>query len=326
MSFEKKELKCCVCHAYLFDEDDKVFCPVCGAPHHRDCYNSLSHCGAEEFHGTEKQYDLVKAKEEAIKEDELKKPRSEFKETQRENINRNFRDTVTCKNCEIQYPALMNRCPKCGTINDSAYSGQNPFTHFDLLGGVPAEMDIGKGVTAKEASRFIFSNTHRFLPKFAGFNAGKKASWNWLCFLFPSVWFLSRKMYKIGILLTVLLTGFALLGFPLFEAIELLMPETAISPYQMTEILLQNFDSIGSAPLLLATVGSLGTILTRVLAAIFGDGAYYKHTIETVSEAKADTDIDFDEVCRKKGGISFMAILIGLFVVQYLPSIIIMFL
>ena len=56
MSLNSQEKQCVVCKAYLFPEDDVVFCPTCGAPHHRDCYNSVGHCGLEEFHGTKDQY------------------------------------------------------------------------------------------------------------------------------------------------------------------------------------------------------------------------------------------------------------------------------
>ena len=54
MSADLKGKTCGVCHAYLFPEDDVVFCPVCGAPHHRECYNKIGHCALEEAHGTEK--------------------------------------------------------------------------------------------------------------------------------------------------------------------------------------------------------------------------------------------------------------------------------
>ena len=64
MSLNTEGVSCVRCHAYLFPEDDIVYCPVCGAPHHRECYNQLGHCALEEFHGTDRQYDKVKAREE----------------------------------------------------------------------------------------------------------------------------------------------------------------------------------------------------------------------------------------------------------------------
>ena len=68
MSKKEQNKSCVLCHAYLFDEDDVVYCPVCGAPHHRECYNSIGHCALESTHGTENQYDLLKEKEKTKKE------------------------------------------------------------------------------------------------------------------------------------------------------------------------------------------------------------------------------------------------------------------
>ena len=70
IDFEGK--KCVVCSAYLFPEDDVVFCPTCGAPHHRECYKNLGHCGLEELHGTENEYTdkkEEKSKPESINEE-----------------------------------------------------------------------------------------------------------------------------------------------------------------------------------------------------------------------------------------------------------------
>ena len=53
MSLNDKGSSCVRCHAYIFPEDDIVYCPICGAPHHRECYNTLGHCALEELHGTE---------------------------------------------------------------------------------------------------------------------------------------------------------------------------------------------------------------------------------------------------------------------------------
>ena len=58
--------------------------------------------------------------------------------------------------------------------------------------------------TAEQARKFVLTNTHRYIPKFAVMNPKNKASWNWMSFLFPCGWFLSRKMYKSGIVIGLL--------------------------------------------------------------------------------------------------------------------------
>ena len=51
MADQEKELLCAYCHARLFEEDDVVWCPECGAPHHRACWESLGHCARQDRHG-----------------------------------------------------------------------------------------------------------------------------------------------------------------------------------------------------------------------------------------------------------------------------------
>ncbi len=41
---------CPVCGQAFTENDDVVVCPVCGTPHHRDCYQHLGHCFNETLH------------------------------------------------------------------------------------------------------------------------------------------------------------------------------------------------------------------------------------------------------------------------------------
>ena len=45
-----KNEKCPVCNTEFKDGDDIVTCPVCGTPHHRECYNKIGHCINEDKH------------------------------------------------------------------------------------------------------------------------------------------------------------------------------------------------------------------------------------------------------------------------------------
>lgn len=55
--------KCAFCNAYLFEEDDVVYCPECGAPHHRECYLKVGACALKDKHGTAEQYTPPKVQE-----------------------------------------------------------------------------------------------------------------------------------------------------------------------------------------------------------------------------------------------------------------------
>lgn len=287
MSSDISGKKCAGCGAYLFEEDDVVFCPVCGAPHHRECYNSKGHCAFESLHGTDRQYDKV--------EQEKEKQPEENK--QENNIYKSHKETID-------------------PIN---------ILQFDPLGGVPEEFDLGDGVTAAEASRFVVSNTHRYIPKFAAAKEGKKASFNWLAFLLPPAWFLSRKMYKLGIFTLALSVSLSLLTFPfMLEYENFLNSVNAKSTLEMLIALFRNINDFEITGIIASFVSSSLNILMSVLCGIFGDYIYRNHTISTIKEIKAQ-GLDVPEKLFKKGGVSLFAAIIGFFIIQYLPTIIFSF-
>ena len=109
-----------------------VYCPVCGAPHHRECYKNLGHCALEELHGTENEYSREKELEKAIelekaKEEKEKEQENETEETSEDEVIQ----TVRCKMCGEVYPFKKASCPKCGAPN---FVKANGFV-FDFFGG-----------------------------------------------------------------------------------------------------------------------------------------------------------------------------------------------
>ncbi len=312
MSLNLKGKSCAVCHAYLFEDDDVVYCPVCGAPHHRECYAKVGRCALEEKHGTDEQYDKVIAQKEEEKAEPIRNPYDE----------QGFANgKIKCPMCEEVYDNSLNSCPKCSTPNFRVTDG---FTPFDLLGGVPADMDVGKGVTANEAKRFVLSNTQRYIPKFAAANAGKRTSWNWMAFLFPCPWFLGRKMYLYGILSGILTVIFSLFSLPLNNAIYALgidMNNTATLMNELTQALPQ----IGMSTVILSAAGGILTLVLRFVCGLFGDFIYSRYAVGEIAEIKAnseDTERDF----AKKGGVSVFGAMAGFLGMELLTSLVVMFL
>lgn len=303
MSLETKGEKCVVCQAYLFPEDDIIYCPECGAPHHRDCYTGIGHCALEQEHGTDKQYQRPQAQESVAE------------------ANSEGTDNV-CGMCGEKLDIDAESCENCGAPNISKMGGR--FIEFDFLGGVPADMDLGSGVTADEAKMFVGANTQRYIPKFAAFKAGKKASWNWAAFLVPCPWLLSRKMYAIGALVGALQVAFTMLQFPFNKAIAYLDFSNTKNYFEISNIIMENMSTIGITVVATAFVGVLLNLILRIILGSFGDLYYKKRVISEVAEIKTESE-DVKESFRRKGGFSFMAAIIGIMAVQYLPSIIAMF-
>ena len=307
MSLNTEGVSCVRCHAYLFPEDDIVYCPVCGAPHHRECYNQLGHCALEEFHGTDRQYDKVKAREEEQAAAEMP------------NTGENAEGLITCQMCHEKYDFALNACPKCGAPNIAKAGGS--FVNFDFLGGVPADYDIGDGITADEAKRFVAANTPRYIPKFAVLNAKNKLSWNWLAFLFPCGWMLSGKMYKNGVIAGLLTVISSLFYLPFMNAINNLGTTPGETQAQIMQSIYEHLPKMGAAVIAGLLAGFVLNIAVRILSALFGDYLYKQYAISSIKTIRAESeDMDYDY--RKKGGVNIFLFLLGTMAVQYLPALI----
>ena len=307
MSLNTEGVSCVRCHAYLFPEDDIVYCPVCGAPHHRECYNQLGHCALEEFHGTDRQYDKVKARE------------AEQNAAEMPNTGENAEGLITCQMCHEKYDFALNACPKCGAPNIAKAGGS--FVNFDFLGGVPADYDIGDGITADEAKRFVAANTPRYIPKFAVLNAKNKLSWNWLAFLFPCGWMLSRKMYKNGVIAGLLTVISSLFYLPFMNAINNLGTTPGETQAQIMQSIYEHLPKMGAAVIAGLLAGFVLNIAVRILSALFGDYLYKQYAISSIKTIRAESeDMDYDY--RKKGGVNIFLFLLGTMAVQYLPALI----
>jgi len=307
MSLNTEGVSCVRCHAYLFPEDDIVYCPICGAPHHRECYNQLGHCALEEFHGTDRQYDKVKAREEEQAAAEMP------------NTGENAEGLITCQMCHEKYDFALNACPKCGAPNIAKAGGS--FVNFDFLGGVPADYDIGDGITADEAKRFVAANTPRYIPKFAVLNAKNKLSWNWLAFLFPCGWMLSRKMYKNGVVAGLLTVISSLFYLPFMNAINNLGTTPGETQAQIMQSIYEHLPKMGAAVIAALLAGFVLNIAVRILSALFGDYLYKQYAISSIKTIRAESeDMDYDY--RKKGGVNIFLFLLGTMAVQYLPALI----
>lgn len=300
MSLSVEGQQCPVCHAYLFDEDDIVYCPVCGAPHHRECYNSLGHCALEELHGTDKQYTRPEANEEQ-------------KEDKREEEIKTEADHIICRSCGEEIPSDAKFCPHCrapvGFIN----------TEEDLGFGDDKTTD---GATAKDIARFTMLNPVRYVRKFFSLSDKNRLSWNWAAFLVPVQWSFFRKNYKSGILMGIVQTAASMLMIPLNISMNQFYTEGA-TYNELAQLMLQNFDKIGWLPMLLAFIGTALYLGVCFFSATHADYFYRCRAIKEIKAAAPLNDEDKAEYFRKKGGVNLFSFLISHFAVMQLPSIII---
>ena len=287
MSSEQSNISCAFCHAYLFEEDDVVYCPVCGAPYHRECYNTVGHCALEELHGTENQYDKLKQKQ----AEQEKEKQQHFEDSQTEQ-------------------------PKYQPFNQ-------PFgnsVYIDFLGGVPKDYKLDEDVTADDAKNFVLSNTMRYIPKFARLSKQHKSSWNFMAFFFPCGWFLSRKMCKNGIIAGVFEIISSLLTIPFMHFLVGNDVITSTGQYDFQRIQ-EILPEMSPAIFVAAVAASLLYLSIRIICGIFGDYWYKVHTVNTIKKIKTESD-DIETEYRQKGGVNLFLFFIGIMAVQYIPALI----
>ena len=302
MSLSVEGQKCPVCHAYLFDDDDVVFCPICGAPHHRDCYNAIGHCALEDKHGTDEQYDASVYKREETSEEQEEK--AEESNVVRGRFGGN----------EMEDDA--NFCPHCRAPRENATA--NPF------GDIKKDTVLEDGIVAEELARFTLINPSRYVRKFFSLNKKNRVSWNWAAFLFPCEWSLYRKCYKSGILMGILLVAAALLTMPMEKALSQFVLDNA-NYQQVMALLLENSDKIGLLPMVLSLVGGAITLGVRIFAGVFGDYIYRGTAIERIKAINSSPD-EKDDLYRKMGGVNIILFLVAYIARSYIPAIIFMFL
>lgn len=304
MSLTDKNQKCAVCSAYLFPEDDIVYCPVCGAPHHRDCYNGIGKCGFEELHGTDLQYKRPDDTEEKKAESEIPPPPV----------------TQTCRGCGMDIERGSRYCNNCGM---PVGMGGAPFvfTPFEQGSPVNDETPVADGVTVKDAVKVVRSNAFRYIPKFLKLNAESKKSWNWAAFLLPHGWFGFRKMYKESAIASILTIVSVILNFPLTIAVaQLPLADESIRNYvQLAEYYAQFLSDIGTLPVLLSFVGLVIGLVVRIISGIYGDYIYKQRVVQSVQLIKAAEDPEKTQ--EKLSGTSFAGFFVAVCAVEFIPSL-----
>ena len=240
--------ECPVCHNKFKESDDVVVCPICGTPHHRECYNSLGHCANEDKHAD----GFI------------------WQAPQLDNENKNERkaEVLICPRCGLPNPVGETNCARCkmplanqnanpapgqnnpyggqynqndprfnqngyppfGAGGQKTYSYNNPYADSAkaLFGDAKVE-----DVPVSELGEYIQANSDKYIASFLEIqNGGKKHKWNWSSAIFSIYWLFYRKMVKIGCIATVLLIA---LQFIFSQGVDLAFQKFAPEQWQAYE-------------------------------------------------------------------------------------------
>lgn len=301
---------CPACSRVFTDDDDVVVCPVCGAPHHRECWFKTGSCTFQDRHGsfTWKPENVQNRKEDF-------NPKSTLGEI--------------CPNCGANNPPDTLFCLTCGmprNVNGAEAQFNNPYVRFDD----PFKDVTIDGVSSKDMAEFIQGSSYEYIRKFS---QKKHNGFNWAAFIFGPLWFLYRKMYKIGaaVLIVIMILAVSFSGpvnnftdsynNAMEKAYYAQTDEELNDAYEDVEQLLVSDDA-----LFIQLFGAL-IFVTSLCCGIFGNTAYRKYCVKSIKEVEASTTGSQSEFyktmnLRKKGGINIFAPFIGFLAYQMAMTLI----
>lgn len=344
--------KCPVCGKNFHADDDVVVCPICGTPHHRECYENLGHCFNEEKHAEGFSFDNSVNGE-------------------KNNSNGEF---LICKKCGKHNPKGTFFCGNCGEPlsenaqkvsgeqnnpygnnpygNGNPYGGQQPggfggmppfgmppmgATPFDPLGGMNPDEVIDEGVTVGETAKYVKTNSFYFLNVFKNIKVMGRSRFSFAAFLFSGGYLLYRKMYKIGsvicsinllLILASTIISYSDAYINVLGQLGILSSSTQSNIIYYTQSVFQlPFDQmmIFLAPMILSIIN----FIINIIVGFNANKLYYKHCMKNISKIKNESSSadDSNAKLQTMGGVNTpiaFTLLIVLFLINTIPYILLL--
>ncbi len=307
--------KCPICEQEFNGSDDIVVCPLCGTPHHRDCYKKNGECGNFDKHN--EGFRWIPAEQEAAEQEQSQ-------EQPQPQVPPFFQQPVNGG-------ASINNSQSAPTTAFFA-NGYNPLSIF------PKEME--DGVETEEIAEFVQVNSLKYVQNFF-YVKSKKTTFSWAAFLFAPYWFFYRKLHKIGAIFMALMILLSV-GFSLPQATqdfandlyEWASKYENVQELETEEEAQQFIDDYTNDMKAVFSNNKLGTVLCLVqmalllavhlLAGFKANELYYKHTIKNIRQIKAETQDQNSQKLFyfKKGGISASITIIALLGYDILTTVI----
>ena len=343
--------RCPVCEKQFDKDSEIVVCPVCGAPHHRECYEINMRCHFEDRHA-----DGFDFKAEYSKQ---KDSTTENKTSHQTNEPFGSSDIIACQNCGTFNVASNDVCTNCGTPLEKDGNQHNPYDRhtqeqnvppyqsgnrnaqqspfptfiFDPMGGLKPEDDLGDGVTVGEVSKFTKNNSPFFCRLFHQIKNTGKSRFSFVGFFFHGGWMLYRKMYKLGAFITALM-AIMIIGQLYIETFytglmtDLMKATQDVGYFGMYDAMAEFFKTRPQQDQLilgLYALSSFGQIAVRLICAFCANKWYYKHCKKQITKIKTNsgTKEAADTALQTKGGVNgalALSLVITYAVVLFLPN------
>ena len=296
--------KCSHCEKIFTKDDDVVVCPICGTPQHRECYEENNKCIN---HNKHKDGYVWSAEDTNFSGNSEATP--EFIICNNCGT-KNSNDSFFCKHCSA---SLNSQANTSGGFNGYSNQGDPANPNFQ---GMPFATttfrinendEIAPDVKLIEAQKYVKTNSLLFSLIFKRIHDHNKSRFNFAAFIFSGGWFLYRKQYLIGTILTVLFAIFTItynvLYTPVYDMLETynIMVDNAISYEQL--YVLSN-EQLGMISLM--GFAYFFRFILMIVSGIIANRCYYKHVVKKVKLAKKKftSDTEVREHLSKTGGVN----------------------
>ena len=331
--------KCPVCDKYFHEGDDVVVCPECGTPHHRECYKKNNKCANESLHGENFEYKSYNSDTENKSETKCKYCGS-----------LNEKEAFFCSKCgapldtkNSDKDAQNNTAEAPNNRNQENRNGYSmPFSAdiMDPLAGVPKDFDLGDGVTAGEAAKYVKQSTPYFIRIFTNIKNFSKSKFNFAAAIFTGGYLLYRKMYKIGTIIASIQAAMMLLTiyiayctdyYTILEHISNISSNASGSTFETFNSLMEYISTLSTGQIFLIFLPSIFEIINIVMILVIGGCAnrlYFAHCKKQIIKIKTENieKSQIDEKLETKGGVNTalaISLLVSYFIINYLPRILI---
>lgn len=303
---------CPICGKTFADTDDIVVCPICGSPHHRECYRVVGHCGNDDYHKDNRQWELP---------EELRQAQEPQQDA----------DTSECLNCGARNPAGGCFCQSCGCRLGGERQGAVPpggqggglFEDFMRHANLDYNQVLDQGVTVKDACDYVGQNSIPFVLKFRAIAARGGMTFNWCAFFFGFFYCFYRKMYKLG---AVLLAIFLILLIPSGYYATIAIQDIINSGAALTLPIDFVVEGEGFKGLMMVSmITRVVNMATMLFSGFFFNKLYYNSMLQKVKAVRDNPRISpgTQEYCSAvvaQGGVNrgVVLVLVALMVVVYM--------
>lgn len=204
------DIECPVCDEKFNDNDDIVVCPVCGTPHHRNCWKANGGCKNEEKHAEGFIWQTFAPETDDNDHSDSQGGKKRLRVCPRCG-EKNAPFEPVCKHCGERLKAnsqtIFDKLPLDGELPFDDFNGEmnrNNFSPYQNVYAADARTVFGDeakidDIPITEVAEYVQKDSTKYIGKFIENQEKKsKLSWNWSAGIFSVFWCFYRKMAGLG--------------------------------------------------------------------------------------------------------------------------------